>query len=75
MHLDCDAVDDALMPAVDYRLPGGLTWSELNTVLRLAMDTGRVVGLEITIFNPTLDPDGTIAEDLVTCLVGALTQR
>ena len=75
VHLDCDAVDDALMPAVDYRLPGGLTWSELNTVLRLAIDTGRVVGLEITIFNPTLDPDGAIAEDLVTCLVGAITQR
>ena len=75
VHLDCDAVDDALMPAVDYRLPGGLTWSELNTVLRLAIDSGRVVGLEITIFNPTLDPDGAIAQDLVTCLVGAITQR
>ena len=59
VHLDCDAVDDALMPAVDYRLPDGLSWSELDTVLRLAIDTGSVVGLEITIFNPTLDRDGT----------------
>jgi arginase len=75
VHLDCDAVDDALMPAVDYRLPDGLSWSELETVLRLAIDTGSVVGLEITIFNPTLDPDGTIAQDLVTCLVRALDQR
>jgi arginase len=75
VHLDCDAVDDALMPAVDYRLPGGLSWSELETVLRLAVDTGRVVGLEITIFNPTLDPDGTIVQDLVSCLVRALTRR
>jgi len=75
VHLDCDAVDDALMPAVDYRLPGGLSWSELETVLRLAIDTGSVMGLEITIFNPSLDPDGTIAEDLVTCLVRALDQQ
>jgi arginase len=75
VHLDCDAVDDALMPAVDYRLPDGLSWPELETVLRLAIDAGSVVGLEITIFNPTLDPGGTIAEDLVTCLVGALEQR
>ena len=22
IHLDCDALDDAIMPAVDYRLPG-----------------------------------------------------
>jgi arginase len=75
VHLDCDAVDDALMPAVDYRLPDGLSWSELDTVLRLAIDTGSVVGLEITIFNPTLDRDGTIAQDLVACLVRALAQR
>jgi arginase len=75
VHLDCDAVDDALMPAVDYRLPDGLTWSELETVLRLAIDARRVVGLEITIFNPTLDPDGTIARDLATCLARALQQR
>ena len=74
VHLDCDVLDDALMPAVDYRLPDGMSWSELETVLRLAIDTGAVVGLEITIFNPTLDPDGTIARDLVTCLVRALEQ-
>jgi arginase len=75
IHLDCDAVDDELMPAVDYRLPGGLSWAELETVLRLAIDTGRVVGLEITIFNPALDGDGTIAHDLVACLAQALTRR
>ena len=75
VHLDCDVVDDALMPAVDYRLPDGLSWPELETVLRLAIDAGRVVGLEITIFNPTLDPDGTIARELVACLVRALQLR
>ena len=31
VHLDCDALDDAVMPAVDYRLPGGLRWDELET--------------------------------------------
>ena len=75
VHLDCDAVDDALMPAVDYRLPDGLSWAELETVLRLATDGGAVIGVEITIFNPTLDPDGSIAEALVACLVRALRRR
>ena len=28
VHLDVDVLDDALMPAVDYRHPGGLTWQE-----------------------------------------------
>jgi arginase len=54
-------------------LPDGLSWAELETVLRLAIDSGRVVGVEITIFNPTLDPDGSIAQALVACLVRALT--
>lgn len=75
VHLDCDVVDDALMPAVDYRLPGGLSWDELRTMLRVARDSGEVVGLEVTIFNPALDPDGAIARDLVACLVAALAER
>ena len=73
VHLDCDVLDDAVMPAVDYRLAGGLTWSELETVLRTACESGRVVGIEVTIFNPTLDPDGTIARALVGCLAQGLT--
>jgi arginase len=26
IHLDADALDDSIMPAVDYRLPDGLSW-------------------------------------------------
>ena len=68
VHLDVDVLDDAVMPAVDYRLPGGLTWAELGTVLRTAMSGGRAVGLDVTIFNPRLDPDGQIAAHLAGCL-------
>jgi arginase len=68
IHLDCDALDDSAMPAVDYRLPDGLSWEELETVIGLALDSGRVVGLEVTIFNPTLDRDDSIAPRLVGCL-------
>ena len=72
IHLDCDALDDAVMPAVDYRLPGGLSWAELETVIRTAVTGGYVLGLEVTIFNPALDRNGSIAHALVACLVGAL---
>ena len=72
IHLDCDVLDDAVMPAVDYRLPGGLTWAELEGILAAAVETGRVVGIEVAIFNPTLDPDGTIATTLVDCLARGL---
>ena len=43
------------MPAVDYRLPGRLSWAELAAVLRIAADSERAVGIEVTIYNPKLD--------------------
>jgi arginase len=73
IHLDCDVLDDAVMPAVDYRLPGGLSWDELEMVLRRAVETDRMVGLEVTIFNPTLDADGSITRTLVTSLCRSLS--
>lgn len=72
IHVDCGVLDDAVMPAVDYRLPGGLSWDELETVIQLAMESHAVVGVEVTIFNPALDSDGAIARALAACLVGAL---
>ena len=72
IHVDCDVLDDAIMPAVDYRLPGGLSWDELETVLTAAIATGRAVGLELTIFNPALDTDGVIIRTLVARLGRAL---
>jgi arginase len=72
VHLDCDVLDDAIMPAVDYRQPGGLQWDELETVLSTAVESGHVVGIEVTIFNPLLDRDGSIASALVRCLGRAL---
>ena len=74
IHLDCDVLDDDAIPAVDYRLAGGLSWAELTTILGAAIDTGRVRGLEVAIFNPALDPDGTIGATLVDCLAQALSR-
>jgi arginase len=74
IHLDVDVVDDALMPAVDYRLPDGLSWEELTAVLGMAVASDHAVGLNVTIFNPTLDPDGRIARALVDALVAGLSR-
>jgi arginase len=73
IHLDADVLDDGIMPAVDYRLPGGLSWGELSTTVGAVMATGRAVGLNLGIFNPALDPDGATARRLVACLVEGLT--
>jgi arginase len=74
IHLDADALDDGVMPAVDYRLPDGLSFDELEIILETALDSPRAVGLEITIFNPQLDPDGTIARSLVDTLARSMAR-
>jgi arginase len=73
VHLDADVLDDAVMPAVDYRLPGGLSFEELSAMLRSLLGSGRAVGLTITILNPSLDPEGAIANQFVDALVAGLT--
>lgn len=72
IHLDADVLDDAVMPAVDYRLPDGLTPDELSTVLRALLASGLAVGLDVTVFNPALDPDGAIARQLVESIASGL---
>jgi arginase len=72
IHLDVDVLDDHLMPAVDYRHAGGLSWEELTLVVRSALATGRAQGMDVAIFNPRLDPNGLIAERLVAFIVDCL---
>jgi arginase len=72
IHLDADCLDDRIMPAVDYRLPDGFSWSEVVSILRVALASGRAVGMEITIYNPALDEDGRAGRELTNVLAAAL---
>jgi arginase len=72
VHFDADVLDDRIMPAVDYRLPDGLSWDEAVSVLTMAIGSGRVAGLEVTIYNPALDSDGSAGRALTDMFVAAL---
>ncbi|MPZ07890.1 MAG: hypothetical protein GEU26_15995 [Nitrososphaeraceae archaeon] len=72
IHLDADVLDDAIMPAVDYRLEDGLSYSDLTEVLKALLATKHAVGMTITIFNPHLDLDGSIANKFVSSIVDGL---
>ena len=73
IHLDADVLDDSIMPAVDYRLPGGITFGELSNLLKLLLSSKKAVGMSITIFNPTLDKDGSITRNFVSSIVVGLS--
>jgi len=74
IHLDADVLDDPIMPAVDYRLDGGgLSFSDLGELLKVILGSGNAVGMDITIFNPSLDVDGSIARRFVSSIVAGLS--
>jgi arginase len=72
IHVDADCLDDDIMPAVDYRTRGGLSWAEFRTILDVALASRHVVGLEVTIYNPVLDIDGSAGRGLADALVETL---
>ncbi|WEX77688.1 arginase family protein [Sinorhizobium numidicum] len=72
IHLDADCLDDAIMPAVDFRVPGGLSWDELGAALRIILASGKAVGIEVTIYNPHLDEDGSAGRGLADVLAETL---
>jgi arginase len=75
IHLDADVLDDSIMPAVDYRLGGGggLSFAELSELLKTLVVSGHAVGMDITIFNPRLDLDGSITRKFVSSLIQGLS--
>ena len=73
IHLDADVLDDRIMPAVDYRLGnGGLEFSELSYLLKILTSSQKAIGMTITIYNPNLDSNGSIAKNFVECIVAGL---
>ena len=75
IHIDADVIHDKEMPAVDYRLPGGLTFEELGSVLGILFGSNQVVGLSLSIYNPKLDPQHVIAFKLVDLLASILKAK
>jgi arginase len=73
VHLDMDVLDPAVMPAVDAPEPGGIAFPELELLLAGLVDTPHCLGVEITVFDPDYDPDGSYAEEITSALVSGLT--
>lgn len=58
LHIDVDILNDELMPAVDSRTAGGLSYEEFDQLLEALLKSPKIAGLNITILDPDLDPAG-----------------
>jgi arginase len=72
VHVDVDVLDPAVMPAVDAPDDGGIAYAELELLIAGLVSTPDCLGLEVTVFDPDYDPDGTYARELVSSLVTGL---
>lgn len=75
IHVDADVLDPGVLPAVDSPEPGGLSLEELAGLLHPLVRHPRALGLELTIYDPALDPGGDCARRLLTLLEHALASE
>ncbi|HEU4698887.1 MAG TPA: arginase family protein [Gemmatimonadales bacterium] len=68
IHFDVDVLRPELMPAVDSPEPDGLALEEAEELLARLLAHPGALGLEVTIYDPGLDPDGACGERLVALL-------
>jgi arginase len=72
LHLDADCLDDAVMPAVDWRVQGGLTPDEVVGLARPLVSRGLIAGMDVTIYNPALDTEELTAGRVLLDVVAAI---
>ena len=68
IHVDLDVLSPEWMPAVDSPDPGGMTPAELTHLLKRAVTSRKCAGMELTIYDPALDPTRRCARLIVDLL-------
>ena len=71
LHVDLDVLSTEALSAKDYPQPGGLSWRQLERLSATAMVAHGLIGWDVTIYNPDLDPDGSQARRIVEYLLNA----
>ena len=75
VHLDLDVLDEKVLPATDYLMPGGLRFTELSRVLGGIVHDEKFAGLSVACLNPDKDPHGQCAHEVTDLLVDVLAKR
>jgi arginase len=72
LHVDVDVLDSSLMPAVDSPQPDGMAADELTALIHDVARLDGLQGLDVTVYDPELDPDGRCASLVCRILANAL---
>jgi arginase len=72
LHVDLDVLSTDSLGAVDYRQPGGFDWDTLDVLTRRVLSGPGLIGWDVTIYNPDLDPSRNDARRIVRYVSEAL---
>lgn len=75
LHLDIDVLDQTVMPAVDSPGSPGIDPDDLFAILSALVAGPACIGMDMTIFDPDLDPTGDLAALLVSLLGRVFAQQ
>jgi arginase len=73
--VDADVLNPLVMPAVDSPEPGGPGIDELAALLAPLVEQPGALGMQLTLYDPSLDPDRSCARRLVALLETVLGRR
>lgn len=68
LHVDLDVLDQAVFPATDYLMSGGLDWDELVALLAPVAAASELVGWSLSCYNPEKDVGGADARAIVAAM-------
>jgi arginase len=72
LHLDVDVLDEAVFPATDYLMPGGLDLAELAELMRPLGQDPALIGASVGCYNPQKDPERRCGTALANLLAETL---
>ena len=75
IHVDADVLNPEVMPAVGSPEPGGPDIDELAALLAPLVDHPKALGIAVTLYDPSLDPDRSSAARLVELLAKSVLGR
>ncbi|HSY68037.1 MAG TPA: arginase family protein [Edaphobacter sp.] len=75
LHVDCDVLDQTVMPAVDSPGRPGFNFQQLGILINELCHSGRIVGADFTIYDPERDPHGKYSKLLVDCIARGISNR
>ena len=70
--IDVDGLDPSCMPGTPWAVPGGLTYAQVSGLLRGLAAKGKLVGMDVCEFAPSLDVNQWTALAIVRLMITAI---